>query len=493
MASQFVQHQLAKQLHLNAANIVPQPPAPLPSIMLNPPRQPAYPAYFPINTNSVAHIAEPIPFRPVHGQSSQHPYQTVSEANLHPVLFQMEPYPDQFPAHVPLLVNQQTGQVEYGNRGVQHPLRYFHHLPRWIDPNVSGMLIETWLRLDPRAEMNDIVDRMNIGPGDNLPKMTTLAMRRLRFRETLGIPIFCSGRTQAAQAEIDYISTRSPEQFLLNTCMIVDLATGRLLKPVLDHDNTTVGYVDSELPLDYFLRGFNTMPIPIPSDRQIVMLELRKRLQTLALRLGYGNAPDNYHHLPQDCHPVWWHKRQDGNRVIHEIDGLTHREFMDKLFSQHPGLTKDGRQRAPVALPTPVSQPPATLHSGSFGHTPAHMLAQPAQLNSIPQIHIQPASTQVLVQPAPVTPVQQTPPQPAQPTFPPFTQPAVPNSAPLPIDPRLLDGTWIGVPLVLPYGQPDGQGGWSQYVEPIHRHAVSNETDNPQHAVEDGVSDYEME
>ena len=295
----------------------------------------------------------------------------LSDSNLHPILFQMEPYPTIISeTDVPILIDQATGLIEYGNNN--NILRYFSHIPRWVAFDVSGALMELWLRLDPRVEMSDILDRLNLIPGKKVPKPNAYNMRRLRFRETINVPGFTTGRQHPTTAEVDLIFLQTREQILLNTAMIVDLPNNRLLKPDLIAD----GYIDSGLPLDYFLRGFSA-PIQdhIPSNRQNLVLELRKRMQRIAMHHGLGTHPQDFHKLPRDLDPAWWHKGEAGTRQITEIDGKTHYEWMSELNERYPGITRSGVQRkaptkttvagqqtrAQAALPPPPPPPAALL------------------------------------------------------------------------------------------------------------------------------------
>jgi hypothetical protein len=221
------------------------------------------------------------------------------------------------------------------------------------------------------------------------------------------------------------INRYTREQILLNTTMLVDLANRRLLKNVLDQNKVTLGYINSNLPGDFFLKGFSA-PIPIPSDRLIITLELRKRMQKLALAKGIGNQAQAYNGLPIHDHPPWWHHGGGVDRQITELDNLTHRQWMLLQLQQHPGLDRLGVQRA----------------------SPNHPPTQPGPVTLAP---------------------------PAQPVFR-ATGPTFNNPPPAParhrhnIDPRLMGpNPGAGVLPVLPNHHANSNGGVSYYVEPQHR------------------------
>ncbi|KIX94232.1 uncharacterized protein Z520_09942 [Fonsecaea multimorphosa CBS 102226] len=424
MASQVAQSQLLKALSLNAPGIIAPDPDSIPTALPNPPPQQPFPDYIlgydP--TADVKFVTEAIPSQPTNGQHSAHPFHMLSEANLHPLLFQMEPYPSILNGvAVPLLVNEATNQVERGNRGRQ--LRYFSHLPRWIAHNVSGMLMELWLRLDPRVDTSDIIARLYLPAGMKSPQANTFNMRRLRFRECIQAPLFTSSRQHPTAMEVDLISKRTREQLLLNTCMVVDLQNSRLLAPVLNNNKAIVGYVDSGLPIDYFLRGHPT-PVPIPSDHQMLVLELRKRMQTLALRRGLGNGPEDYRRVPKSLHPAWWHKGAKRDAIISDVDNKTHDEWILEKLEEYPGVTRSGVQRARALMPQHLSVPQPQVQLQLPLSPPAGHLAQ------------------------------QSPPTPMS-----------------PIDPRFA-GTGAAALLVAPVSPEhltNAEGGTSYYVEAIHR------------------------
>ncbi|KAH0846948.1 hypothetical protein AYO21_02356 [Fonsecaea monophora] len=427
MASLLAQSQLSKTLILNAPGVVDDGQRSIPTTMPNPPPQQPFPAYSlgydP--TTDVRYISQAIPPQPVNGQHSPHPFHMLSEDNLHPILFQMEPYPSVLNGvDAPLLVNQATGQVEQGNGGKR--LRYFSHLPRWIAPNVSGMLMELWLRLDPRVDMSDIMARVYQLAGTRTPQGNTFNMRRLRFREYIWAPPFTSSRQHPTAWEVDLISKRTREQLLLNTCMVVDLPNNRLLKPVLGNDKSIRGFVDSGLPIDHFLGGYVAL-VPLPSDHQMLVLELRKRMQTLALRRGLGNGPEDYRRVPKDLHPAWWHKGVARDTIISDVDNKSHDEWIAEKLGEYPGLTRPGAQR-------------------TGARRSAHTSALPPQTRPRHPLPATAASTSVSSQQAPSPP-------------------------PSPTDPRLA-GTGVGalgVASVPPLHFSNAQGGTSYYVEDVHR------------------------
>jgi hypothetical protein len=318
-----------------------------------------------------------------------------THSNLHPVLFQMEPTPNQLSGVVvPDLVDEATNQLVLGNDGTA--LRYFSHLPRWVHHDVSGMLIELWMRLDPRVEMRDILNRINAHPTKKTIGPSGYNMKRSRFRETVDVPPFTTGRQHPGSFEIDVINNQTREQLLLNTCMLVDLPNNRMFKPVMASDRMILGYVDSRLPLDYFLRGF-PVPIPIPSDRQNIALQLRARLQTLAIRCNLGNQPQNYKNLPENLKPAWWHKSADPKDAvsIHQLDCLTHNEWITQLCRQYPGMTRSGTPRPTPHNPTHTAQPtpdpvptPVTFVPGALQSLrPPALQAPPAPVAPPPNIN----------------------------------------------------------------------------------------------------------
>ncbi|OCT54700.1 hypothetical protein CLCR_02972 [Cladophialophora carrionii] len=386
MASHRVQIQLSQHLALNAENIVVTPTAPISNILPNPPYQPVFPTYSMDYRAGIQVVRQAIPARPADGQGTHHTYHMATHGNLHPILLQMEPAPNPIAGVVvPGLVDEATNQFVRGNDGT--PLRYFSHLPRWVHHDVSGMLIELWMRLDPRVEMRDILNRINAHPTKKTIGPSGYNMKRSRFRETIDVPPFTTGRQHPCSFEIDVINNQTREQLLLNTCMLVDLPSNRMFKPVMASDRVILGYVDSCLPLDYFLRGFPT-PIPLPSDRQNIALQLRSRLQTLAIRCNLGNQPQNYKNLPENLKPTWWQKSQEpqGPLPIHQVDSLTHNEWIAQLCRQYPGMSRSGTQRTNSISPAPVPTPVAFVPSAQQALGPPSLRTPPAPVAPLPAV-----------------------------------------------------------------------------------------------------------
>ncbi|EXJ63128.1 hypothetical protein A1O7_03573 [Cladophialophora yegresii CBS 114405] len=427
MASQRVQTQLSKPLALNAENIVVSPPAPISNILPNPPNQPAFPTYSMDYRAGIKVVRQAIPARPADGQGTHHTYHMATHSNLHPLLLQMEPAPNPFAGViVPDLIDDATNQLVLGNDGT--PLRYFSHLPRWVEYDVSGMLIELWMRLDQRVEMRDILNRINAHPTKKLIGSSGYNMKRSRFREAIDVPPFTMGRQHPSSFEIDVINNQTREQLLLNTCMLVDIPNICMFKPVMASDRVIHGYVDSRLPLDYFLRGFPT-PIPIPSDRQNIALQLRMRLQTLAIRRNLGDRPQTYKYLPENLKPTWWQKSpvSQGPLPIRQLDNLTHNEWIAQLCRQFPGMSRSGTSRTSPSSPAHADQPALVPMPSPVAFGPS------AQQASRPQTPRAP--------PAPVAP-----------------QPAIDQDLENPARP--LAGEWH---------ERNSDDGISYYVEPAHR------------------------
>ncbi|KAL6244541.1 hypothetical protein RBB50_008783 [Rhinocladiella similis] len=367
MASARAQAQLNKRVNLDIPGTIPSNAQVQPVVLTNHPPQPSFPAYN-VGYNlhgRVQHVRQQVPPPPPPGRGSAHPYYMSTEANLHPILFQLEPAPSPVNnVDVPLLVNAQTGQVELGPGPHSRPLRYFWHLPRWVDVDVLGHTMELWLRLDPRVRMADILDRINfIG---NRPNPNVFNMRRIRFRDAIHVPAFDTVRRDPGATEVEMIGRLTREQILLNTAMRVDLRNNRLLRPVLDNTRSTRGFVDSRLPIDYFIRAYQ-LPIPIPSDRQMTTLALRHRMQTLAVAQGHGNGATAYHDLHVNMVPPWWHRRTNAQPArIAAIDNLTHREWMDNY------INRQGTQVVvPARRPLPPPQQPQPQQRHMSGVPPA--------------------------------------------------------------------------------------------------------------------------
>jgi len=257
-------------------------------------------------------------------------------ADLPPLLFRIEPYKERFrigndDIPVPVLHDQATNRPVVTNRGAT--LRFFSFLPRYISHTVPGALLEFWFRLDYRLEMNDILMRIESPPG-NMVRANTLNMRRNRFRHTINVQAWMDCRTFPPQHDLDVARQYSAYQICLNTCMKVDLANSRFLKPTFNNiscqPNALTGWVDAGIAGDYFLTQVVTS---IPTRRMVGILALLQRTQELAIVLGHGNAWDNYKYLSEDDAPPWWNDRRKGQgqadgRGIDEIDGWTWRDWM---------------------------------------------------------------------------------------------------------------------------------------------------------------------
>ena len=283
----------------------------------------------------------------------------LSEQNLHPLLFQIEPYPE-IGTPVPALVDIQTNQPVFG-RSSSRQLRFFSFLPRWVDVNVTGELMELWFRLDPRLQLTDITDRVNVPADQKIPNPNAFNMRRNRFRTLISVPVSAQGiASRPTRGAVEAIGIMTREQILLNTVMMIDFPNGRLLKPIIRFDKIT-GYVDSGLPMDHYISGFPGV-IPVPSHRHSVVLSLRRRLQELACLKGLGNLATNYLQLADVDLPSWWSGA--GPRLITEIDGLTHDSFVDGVLGYQPVV---GAALAPVGAARPSRRPGARGGVGSGG------------------------------------------------------------------------------------------------------------------------------
>ena len=275
--------------------------------------------------------------------SSAHTYKDCFVGHdLHPILFQLEPHRDDFGRiKVPELHNEETEQQVVNSRGEK--LRYFSFLPRYISWEVSGPLLEFWFRLDYRLEMNDILARVaddtsKWDPQDRRKARNTLQMRRHRFRKAHGMHSWLSSRSHPEKNDLELVGQLTPLQICFNTSMIVDIQNQVLLKPIFDDDECTqpIGYIDSNLALDYFL---GNLASTVPTRRMVATLALRHRLQELALVRGLGSDATAWQRLENDYEPGWWNDKKsdhhaDGERAIDELDGLTHREWMNAQFSE---------------------------------------------------------------------------------------------------------------------------------------------------------------
>jgi hypothetical protein len=246
---------------------------------------------------------------------SSHPYEHhISSTNLAPILFQLEPGPNQFAGvKVPRLADL-AGNVVVTDEGRE--LRFFSFLPRYIPYDISGVLLEFWFRLDPRLEPSDILDRMAISTkAKRKPKSNALNNRRARLRALINARSWFPGRKNPCENEVELLENLSMAQILYNTSMIV--SGGTLRVPRLQ-DNKIVDYIDSTLPLSHFLLSG---PINAPSHRMLHTAGLRRRLQALALLKGHGNESDNWTRLGFADLPGWWHDRNSKTNAQREEEG----------------------------------------------------------------------------------------------------------------------------------------------------------------------------
>lgn len=317
--------------------------------------------------NVQAAVANPPPLPDQWRFTTAHAYQQFSPVDLPDILFRSEPYRDLYnnfqnqntDIPVPMMHDTATGQVIRNSRGVA--LRYFSFLPRFISNDVLGMLLEFWFRLDPRLEMNDVRSRMEKNGANSIPKNNTLNMRRVRFRLMFGAESWGKCRSWPVRTELALLDRMSSQQICFNTMMKVDSQGRRLLKPSFAADSpdcaVPIGYFDAGLPLDYFLSNLSDT---VPSRKMMARIILRKRLQTLAtlLQPGPGSlSPAAYTRLNRADLPSWWGDNRSGNaaapnrngRAIHELDGLTHRQYLEfecgnpRLFA---GIAARNRVRA---------------------------------------------------------------------------------------------------------------------------------------------------
>lgn len=291
--------------------------------------------------------ANPPPAADQYNHTSPHTYSQFTPTDLPPILFRLEHKQDTFidpttgeDIPVPALCDAATRRQIVTSRGDR--LRYFSFLPRFIATDVPGAQLEFWFRLDYRLEMNDIRMRMERNPAGALPRNNTLNMRRVRFRNNIGADTWASSRSWPVQAEVYLLDNLTGMNICLNTTMKVDVANNRFLKPTFHADDTNcrgppIGYFDTGLPMNYFLANKCSA---IPSRRMFARICLKIRLQRLKMAITPGPAgrtPEAYHNLGRDDDPPWWHDnhrnaaaRADQNgRVIYELDGQTHRTFME--------------------------------------------------------------------------------------------------------------------------------------------------------------------
>ncbi|KAK5096578.1 hypothetical protein LTS08_007451 [Lithohypha guttulata] len=287
---------------------------------------------------------------PVHEQwrhTSAHLYEPFfCGVDLPPLMFRLEPHHDNFRDEngndhpVPDLYDQETRRPVKNGRGAH--LRYFSFLPRYIAYGVNGSLLDFWFKLDPRLEMNDILMRMepsvHFVPGKIATKgkvRNALRMRRDRnFRDRIGLARWGDSRLYPGEGDVKALDKLDSLQICLNTTMIVDMPGRRLLKPsFLDKACRHFrGYIDSGLPLHYFLQ--DAPDSAVPSRKMLATLELRARMQHLAVLKGVGGTlEDNWIYLNKiEDWPPWWNDKAKGTkqaegRKIHEIDNLTHKEW----------------------------------------------------------------------------------------------------------------------------------------------------------------------
>ncbi|KAK5945389.1 hypothetical protein PMZ80_002594 [Knufia obscura] len=305
-------------------------------------------------------VANPPPVQNQHQYTSDHTYSNFSSADLPPILFRLEPYHDIFrygarDIDVPFLYDATTRQQIVTRRGAR--LRFFSFLPRYISWNVEGALLEFWFRLDHRLEMNDILMRIESGGTGNpaaANARNTFNMRRLRFRNEVGIMAWNDCRTWPVKNDVAYIGSLTPEQICLNTSMIVDVPNRRFLKPVFSDAACTdqVGYMDAGLRFGHFLHSLVTT---VPSRRMLAGIMLKHRVQELAILQDRGYRPDNWTTLDRRDEPGWWNDRTAGNREnaeeereIDELEGsYTHREWMEISVGRnmHVGIAKRAKTR----------------------------------------------------------------------------------------------------------------------------------------------------
>lgn len=347
-----VAHQLSKQIDIDCGNMI-YPVHVIPAPMVNPPAQTVFGTYQLGYSPLIPPQFQPvvIPAAPPQGASSPHTYQAVTEQNLHPLLFQIEPHPEDYAdIRVPLVIDHYTQQPVYG-RDPNRQLRFFSFLPRWIDVNTRGEVLELWFRLDSRLLLTDIMDRLNVPANQQIPKVGAFAMRRNRFRALIKVPAWNTSKTRPLKADVELIGLMTREQILLNTGMIVDLQNGIFLKPVI-RSGQIASYVDSLLPMNHFIAPFLPQPVEIPTERQYVAVLLRQRLQWLAWYRGLGSLTTNFAGLADADLPSWWVRPAPAvPRTIHEMDGLTHGEFLDSYLPVPPMAVVPGPAPAAVAAP----------------------------------------------------------------------------------------------------------------------------------------------
>lgn len=348
--SAFIQLVRASALRIDAGIVVPG--TPFTSTLVQPPARIYYPAYdlgyVPGSLIFYApmHIANPPPIPEQFKYTSQHVYGDFSVVDLPDILFRLEAPPDRFndPENpdqdlpVPLLYDAATRQPITNSQG--DGLRYFAFLPRYIAKDTPGCMLEFWFRLDFRLEMNDVRMRIERDGAGVIPSGNTLNMRRIRFRENLKAYAWGASRIWPVEGELKVLDDLTAHQICLNTSMEIDTRSLRLLKPTFDPLDVKcaapLGYFPSGLKMDKFLADPSG---PIPSQRMMSRMLLRRRLQTLVSIMRPGAAGISrlaWRSLDARDAPGWWtrgNKTADGspkNRKIREIDNLTHKEYLEQ-------------------------------------------------------------------------------------------------------------------------------------------------------------------
>lgn len=237
--------------------------------------------------------------------TSPHPYDAFRESNLPPLVFQIEEDTARSAAlkqiPVPFLVDQ-AGAPVTGANGEQ--LRYFSYLPRYISVDLPGFLIEFFLRLDPRCNPNDMRDRMVVAgrPGSN-----AFQMRASRFRKSVGAVTWGGTSEEASKTEILFLSGLRQEQFDANSCMLIDPAGGRFIKPQVN-GLKVIGRVLTDLSPTHFLKPSQTAHVPSP--RMANNIKTLHTLQVAAVKQGLGTSSYNWLALPLDLKPAFWSVRK---------------------------------------------------------------------------------------------------------------------------------------------------------------------------------------
>ena len=289
-----------------------------------------------------------------------HPYKSYLAWDNPPVnLFQLEPDHDDPLKRVPVpSLCDENGDPCISPRYKDKELRYFSFLPFRIPHNIDSLTLEFWCRLDIRLEPSDILERMIETVKFRAVKSNALSMRRQRLRKAANARARHGGRVTPTSVELEGLHFISSKQLLLNTSMVVHHNT--LWIPRLKEEGMSVGsiiidYIDSGLPVSYFLEN---MP-HIPSPRISMAICLRKRLQQIAIHRGFGSESINWLQLGKEDQPTSWNDRGErylpsatekekidlkrkrdtdlkGNqRPAEEIDGLTTDEWLHMLCSRY--------------------------------------------------------------------------------------------------------------------------------------------------------------